>query len=203
MRTTCDANALGPSAPQPKTHGARVIPDFDHNGLLPPHGHDATKRSNRSPYASTLLEVIKKLGWSSHRRSLLMGLIDYRAELRKIGLFGVQWLDGSFVERHDKEPNDIDVVTFVSSEHRAAVAQPGFSRLQSPASKQAFGVDAYFVGVNTSETYRAQVVYWSGLFGHSREGVWKGMIEVPLGSDDADQDEHAAALLRGEGPDES
>jgi hypothetical protein len=55
--------------------------------------------------------------------------------------------------------------------------------------KAHFKVDAQFISLDNSP---AQIVdqtrFWFGLFSHRRNGLWKGLLQIPLavGSDDAD-----------------
>ena len=52
--------------------------------------------------------------------------------------------------------------------------------------KSQYKCDAYFVDGNTNMvSLITQVTYWHGLFGHKRSShMWKGMLRVPLVSDD-------------------
>jgi hypothetical protein len=91
------------------------IPPFSIDGVLPPYvgpsgpggfSHDM------SPYVASAVEIVSTFGTSGKRKKILAHWLDHRADLRAVGLQqGFQWLDGSFVE--DKDPNDLDVVTFV------------------------------------------------------------------------------------------
>ena len=65
-----------------------------------------------SPYAATALEVVTTFGDSPERQVILRGWLAHRAAMREAGFRkGFQWLDGSFVE--DKQPRDLDIVTFL------------------------------------------------------------------------------------------
>ena len=70
-----------------------------------------------SPYTVSLSEVIKRHATSEARVRILTGLLDFRADLRAVGINdGLQWLDGSFVEDVEgirgRAPADMDLVTF-------------------------------------------------------------------------------------------
>lgn len=91
-----------------------MIPDFDHNGVLPPHTGDPRVRTDMSPYPVAMLEVVKRFGISAERRVILAGLLQMRADMRAAGIAGFQWLDGSFCQdieaQEGRPPGDIDVV---------------------------------------------------------------------------------------------
>lgn len=124
----------------------------------------------------------------------MRGLLDYRKKLNEIGLKdGFQWLSGSFLENieslESRPPRDIDIVTFV---HRpsnyaddsiwASFVTENKNLFDFPSAKREFKCDAYFVDLNViPQSVVAQTRYWFGLFSHRRGGLWKGMLEVPLG----------------------
>ena len=93
------------------------IPQWDSRGLLPPHLGGGTSADRRSPYRVSLLEMVERFGSTPARRKLMAGFLGFRAALHQAGLTqGFQWVNGSFVtdvmKRDNKEPQDIDVVTF-------------------------------------------------------------------------------------------
>lgn len=93
------------------------IPPFTRGGALPPYVGNPVSPSDRSPYVTTLVEVVARFATSARRGDILRGYLDYRAALREVGFVsGYQWLDGSFVEcveeTRGKPPNDLDLVTF-------------------------------------------------------------------------------------------
>ena len=51
----------------------------------------------RSPFVVTSVEMVRAYGHSAKRQMILRGLLGYRERLRKLGLHGIQWLNGSFV----------------------------------------------------------------------------------------------------------
>lgn len=77
-----------------------MIPAFGPSGVLPPFiDADATARPGASPYLTTMTEIVRRFGTSAERLAILRGLLDYRAELLRVGIVrGFQWIDGSFVE---------------------------------------------------------------------------------------------------------
>jgi hypothetical protein len=91
------------------------IPPFSIDGVLPPYvgtTGPGGSAQDMTPYAVTTIEVASTLGTSDKRKMILRQWLQHRAALRRLGFQrGFQWLDGSFVE--NKDPNDLDVVTFV------------------------------------------------------------------------------------------
>ena len=182
------------------------IPDFDHNGVLPPHiGDHSTNSGRMSPYLTTSTELAVKLGTTDERRQILLGFFELRAALRQLGVkAGFQWLDGSFAEDAEKTrgsaPNDIDVVTFYEPFTVPATLPPAVAVLvpvfaDSDATKQRFRVDHILVPLASTPDRMAdarrlveEVRYWFGLFSHRRsDDVWKGMLQLPLDTSTDDQ----------------
>jgi hypothetical protein len=168
-----------------------------HDGLLPPFVGLATATDNRSPYATTVPELIIRFGTSRRRRELLAGLIAYRKRLRAFGLHdGLQWINGSFVEDSEslrgRPPSDIDVVTFASlgkarSTHEQVVEafRANAGLFNNLSVKAAHGCDAYFVDTALPpDKLIASTGYWANLFGHQRDTCrWKGIVMVKLVDD--------------------
>ncbi|HXF46829.1 MAG TPA: hypothetical protein VNK91_12000 [Burkholderiaceae bacterium] len=174
------------------------IPKLTTSGALPPFvGDTPTDEAQMAPYAVAFSELANRFGTTPQRWSLLNGLARYRAALRKAGIIaGFQWIDGSFLEDAEalrgRPPADIDLVTFAilppAMTPRAFVAAYS-ALLDHHAAKAAYGCDAYFVdlglGARRPELLVAQTRYWFGLFSHQRaSGLWKGMLQVDLYSDD-------------------
>ncbi len=165
------------------------IPDFDHNGVLPPHLGLPTDPRQLSPYPVTALEVCEKFGTSLERRNILRGWLELRAALRQLGhASGFQWLDGSFMEdvetRRGSPPNDIDVVSFLPAgnpqNQNAAILNVLADRAGVKAQYKVdhLVVRLFWPGDVVVEHSR----YWCGLFSHRRlDGIWKGMLKVDLG----------------------
>jgi hypothetical protein len=59
-----------------------------------------------------------------------------------------------------------------------------FDRAQAKAN---FDCDAYFIDLHNPVDFTiSQITYWFGLFTHQRvTQLWKGILQVPLESDDA------------------
>ena len=91
------------------------IPSFSIDGVLPPYispSGPAGRAEDMSPYVVSAFEVVSTFGGSNERAKILDGWLRHREELRSLGFQrGFQWLNGGFVE--NKEPRDLDVVTFL------------------------------------------------------------------------------------------
>ncbi|WP_052200929.1 hypothetical protein [Terriglobus sp. TAA 43] len=193
--------------PLPAAGNEETIPPFTSSGVLPPYiGGNPTIPANMSPYRVTLLEVVQRFSHSSERRTILAGFLAHRAHLIGIGITGVQWLDGSFLEdienTEERSPGDIDVVSFIvrppayqADNDAWNTFWMGHSTAFDPEqAKVSYQTDAYFVDVMWGPAYVIkQTAYWFGLFSHKRStGLWKGMLEVVL---DSQQDDAAASQL--------
>ncbi len=177
------------------------IPAFTIDGVLPPFvGSGPTDIASISPYTATAQEVVASLGSTEGRRTILRGWLRHRAAIRALGFDrGFQWLDGSFVE--DKDPRDLDVVSFVhyplgmNQMQVATTMQSNRNEFSPAGAKLAYRLDAYFVELDaTPETIVLLTRYWSGLFSHRRgDFLWKGMVQIGLG--DVGDDAAALAVL--------
>src|SRR5690554_6911742 len=93
------------------------IPDWNSQGVLPPHDPVEPTSVERSPYVVSLTDFILHFGTTQNRQSILIGLLNFRASIHAAGLIhGFQWVDGSFLEDienlENRPPADIDIVTF-------------------------------------------------------------------------------------------
>lgn len=147
-----------------------------------------------------MLDLARSLGDSQVRRSFLGGFLDFRAALRETGIpEGFQWVDGSFVEdtaRHDREPRDIDVVTFFRlpvGQTEQAFFEQHAALVERSAVKAVYHVDSFFVPLDTTHLryFVRQVALWNTLWSHTRELEWKGYLEVDL----LDPEDSAAKAL--------
>ena len=152
--------------------------------------------SQVSPYLSTSYELCVHFATSPQRIAILKGFLDFRAELRKQGLTNaVQWLDGSFLEnvesRESRAPNDLDLVTVYwgySRDFQNALVSnfPAFE--DGRLSKAHFHLDHYPFDAEDHPLFTARYSsYWIQLFSHNRQGIWKGMLEIPLDTPASDQ----------------
>ena len=166
------------------------IPDWDPSGLLPPFIGAPASGGQRSPYQVGLTDLVLRYSDTASRRILLNGLMDFRAALHTVGLRqGFQWVNGSFIEhtmhRSQQEPRDIDIVTFFSLPD--TLEEPQLMKdypllFNPPANKQRYGVDSYFVGLDSTDiSYLVRrIVYWYGLWSHDRTNQWKGYLQIDL-----------------------
>lgn len=159
------------------------IPDFDIHGCLPPFLGDDPATHGRSPYRASAEELVATFGTTVQRLLLLFGWFKFRRDLRRAGFTtGYQWLCGSFVE--EKEPNDIDVVTFAEIPTGIDARHPEHGHLFSvKETKARFGCDAYWVPLNQWDVRSRlkQTTYWHGLFSHQRDSLaYKGIVRVDL-----------------------
>ena len=184
-----------------------MIPDWSSSGVLPPIRQGAQPTTaDRSPYKSSMLDFSDRFNTSSERKSLLIGLLDYRNALRDVGLnSGFQWLDGSFVENveslADRPPSDIDVVTFCNlpaGKSQEDLVKEAPELFTHGAVKNTYQVDSYFVflGSTLDKPIIDQVSYWHSLWSHSRNLTWKGFVEVGLDLVEGD-DINARIQLKG------
>lgn len=174
-----------------------MIPNFNISNVLPPFvGLDPTSPALCSPYESSMSLFVARFGTSNERNIVLKGLLAYRAQLRAIGITsGFQVLDGSFVEDCEKirnrPPSDIDLVTFsylpVAGANVLPFVQTNIELFDQNLTKNKYKCDAYFVDLGKdSRLIVEDSFYWYGLFSHQRDtNLWKGMVRVPLISDDA------------------
>lgn len=186
------------------TTNADIFPGWDAAGVMPPINPDGPVGVARSPYTVSLSELSARLGNTEPRRDLLEGLLDFRAMLRTTGLNqGWQWIDGSFVEDIEetagRPPNDIDVVTFsrIPDGRTQESLLQDFPDLFFPAEAKArYGIDAYFIPLNQTPAEKIvdYAAYWHGLWSHTREGLWKGYLQIDLS--DADDATARAVLAR-------
>jgi hypothetical protein len=182
-----------------------MIPPFNLSGVLPPYiGPSPVVPAGLSPYDTSMKEMAEALATTSERAAILRGLIALRGRLQALGITnGYQWCAGSFCEDIEKlegrSPGDIDVVTFFirpihPNDNAAwgAFVAANVSVFDPAQAKAAFRCDAYYVDANNPLTQViTQVTYWHGLLGHRRTShMWKGMLRLPLVSDDADALSH-------------
>jgi len=175
------------------------IPDFDHNYVIPPHLGMPTNRTQVSPYVANSVEFIDKFATSVQRIKILEGFLNFRKELRSVGISeGWQWVDGSFCENIEiaekRPPNDLDIITISSFTEGEELEQlvTNSSHLFEPSEvKKNYSLDHYWIDINHNNYNEPMVLvdtvrYWIQLFCHNRKGVWKGMISIPLNSEQED-----------------
>jgi len=187
-----------------------TIPKWNADVVLPPFDAVNPTSANRAPYPVNMTDLVLHFGTTAERRTILDGLLRYRAALHAVGLTdGFQWIDGSFAENIEllekRPPKDMDVVTFFrlppGKTQRDVLLNNGalFDRKQT---KPAFHVDAYPVCVGgIAESLIERSTYWYSMWGHRRSRVWKGFLEVSLSAaDDATAMANLAAAGKGAVP---
>ena len=166
------------------------VPEWNDRGLLPPYVEDRTIPNSRSPYQISLIDMMLRFGDTAARRQILTGFLDFRAALHTAGIVqGFQWVNGSFVEnviqKEGREPRDIDVVTFfhLPDDYTQETFSLEFPSLfDHRANKAKYHTDGYFVALDTGDIryLSRRIAYWNSLWSHTREGVWKGYLEIDL-----------------------
>jgi hypothetical protein len=187
-----------------------VIPPLNLSGVLPPFlGSSPSEISVMSPYSTSMSEIARHFCTSPERINLFTGLVGYRKALLAVGITqGWQWIDGSFCEDVEalrgRPPGDIDVVSlFVRPAHATAQADweaffmAHIHLFWNVHTKPTFGCDAFLVDIGLpAHQVFAQITYWFGLFTHQKATLlWKGLLQVPLTSDDDDAVEYVNSLV--------
>lgn len=177
------------------------IPNFNSEGVLPPYIGRKGPPEWLSPYPTTAVEVVMVLGLTEARRTMIKGWLEHRAELRALGFrHGFQWLVGSFVE--DREPNDLDTVTFlfrpsgvVEGNNLSELMQAHPQVFDRKQVKEIYSTDFMTVDLGISPGELAKEVgYWINLFSHRRnDHVWKGLLQINL--DDEAEDKAALTMI--------
>ena len=179
-----------------------MIPAWNPSHVLPPirPGQKGTS-PDRSPYSVSLPQVVERFASSPDRIAILRGLLAYRDELGKHGIFhGFQWLDGSFMEHkevlEEAPPNDMDVVTFFrlpEGETQKTLAPKISDLFNSEKTKLQYHVDAYpcILGEPMENNHVKRVSYWYSMWSHRRNSLWKGFLQVNL----SQEEDHAASGL--------
>jgi len=174
-----------------------LIPDFDHNSVIPPKLENPTRPEDLSPFSCTTLELCEKFATSKERVEILFNLLKFRLTLCDLGVEnGFQWLDGSFTENveelQSRPPNDLDLVTFYSE---VDLSKQEFVYKELPEfftpslAKTNYKLDHYAVDLNINPFDLVEYTrYWIQLFTHNRQGIWKGMLKIRLGTTESDKE---------------
>ncbi len=179
-----------------------MIPDFDHNHVIPPHLGNPTLPFHVSPYDCSIIDVCRKFAISKRRILILKNFIEFRKKMNDLDItHGFQWLDGSFMENievsQQREPNDLDLITFLdlSKINNIGFLLNNFEDFFSPnLSKMNYLLDHYHVDFSYNPLYTIeQTRYWYQLFSHNRNGIWKGILQLSLNT--PNEDEYALDYL--------
>jgi hypothetical protein len=171
--------------------------------FLPPKDENDPVSRVRSPYKTTMLEMMNKLAASKERMEIMQGFLKYRKELYKAGITnGFQWIDGSFAEDIEtlagRTPNDIDIVTFYylpDGITQESLFNKNPSLFDHNYVRNMFRADSYPVqlGDICDDTIVDQIVYWYSLWSHTRNNTWKGFLRIDLSECD---DSKAESFLK-------
>ena len=167
------------------------IPDWNDSTVIPAIDPGDPVSPERSPYGASLLDIVRRFGHTRARRQLLKGLLDFRSELHVAGFVdGFQWLNGSFAEnielREDRDPCDIDLVTFFYGPEEYDSINTLFYVLDRDRIGETHSIDHYHVALSelspTNIVERAR--YWYSVLSHRRRDyLWKGFVEIDLAAD--------------------
>lgn len=93
------------------------LPPFNAKGLLPDGIHPATEGEFKE-------RCVDPFTTSRTRQLVFDGLCRYRKDLTGLGVNITQWVDGSFTDESRVDPEDIDLVNFVSAHEINAIPAP-------------------------------------------------------------------------------
>ena len=168
-----------------------MIPTSSNSGVLPPFSGDNPATSIRSPYRSDLPKFAQRFATNQTRAEIFIGFLRLRKKLLLLGIRGLQWCNGSFVETKNM-PGDIDVVTMyqpLGSEEKDSINPANYDVFDNSLAKQSYLTDAYYVAISTDYSFIKTVAYWHSLFSHRRETMeWKGFIELKLDGDGSEEE---------------
>lgn len=175
-----------------------MIPSFDHNGVLPPYLVNPALGANLvSPYLTTSLEFCQRFSTSPQRIVILRKFISFRKEMRKFGISGFQYLDGSFLEDIEnstlnRPPNDLDLLTFFnpfSPDQETLIFADFADFANRTLCKTNYSLDHMPINLGTNPHDLVEFTrYFIQLFTHNRSNVWKGMLKLDVGKLDEDVD---------------
>lgn len=140
---------------------------------------------DRSPYNIDSCHFVERFAFSSERRIIVEGFLEYRNLLYLQSITeGFQWIDGSFLEDVEalemRNPRDVDVVTFFRLP-KGKTQEDLADDLHPDAIKMRYHVDGYYVELADMVEWRVrQTVYWYSMWSHRRDNRWKGFIQIPL-----------------------
>jgi hypothetical protein len=155
-----------------------MIPAPRSDGWLPTGRYSSTVDEIKSTY-------VDKFPWSLTRQRCYERWIDRRRDVLKILPIVAEWVDGSFIGP-DRDPTDIDIVTFVLGSHvdaLGATERRQLDDMNSFRSRFAPQCDARFVEVrHDGESDRAAYLrsrgYWDEEWSRQYELPPKGYLEV-------------------------
>jgi hypothetical protein len=150
--------------------------EFDENGHLKPY--DIIKVD-----LVTVKQVfVDEMSFSTTRKRIFENYLEYLAILHELIPSGfTQWIDGSFTTRK-RNPNDIDILTFIPFEIFKKNAKEIDKLRQWKYDKQK-GIDGYFLELfpETHQDYKffnSDYIEWYRTFSRNRSNQEKGIIEL-------------------------
>lgn len=180
-----------------------MIPPFDHNGVIPPYlGNPASSSNFVSPYPTDSLELCQRFATSKERIEILKRFMAFREEMRKFGISGFQYLDGSFLEdiensSEKRPPNDLDLLTFyapITSDQETEILNNFSDFVDRSKCKINFRLDHLIVNLGSHPVNIVEFTrYFIQLFTHNRSNVWKGMLKLDVGI--VGEDDSAVSFL--------
>lgn len=175
-----------------------MIPSYDHNGVIPPYlGNPAHGSNQVSPYPTTSLELCHRFAISPQRIIILKKFFAFREEMRKCGISGFQYLDGSFLEdiensSRNRPPSDLDLLTFylpVTSAQETNIMTNFIEFVDRVQCKTNYSLDHLMVNLGSHPVNIVEFTrYYVQLFTHNRSNVWKGMLKLDVGIVGEDDD---------------
>lgn len=145
--------------------------------------------SGRAPFRVSMFQFVNRFCFSDRRREILEGFCSLRKAYYKAGIrVGFQWVNGSFSENIKEKPGDIDVVTFFENpygsqqELEIALFSCGVHMRDRKGTKDKFHCDAFYMDMTLQfgHNFVERTAYWYGLFSHTRDSIWKGMVQLDL-----------------------
>lgn len=176
----------------------QMIPNFDHNGVIPPHlGNPGAGGNQMSPYPTTPLEFCQRFATSPERIDILKKFLQFRSEMRKCGISGFQWLDGSFLEdvensSRKRPPSDLDLLTFfnpVTPAQNTDIMTNFKEFVDRKECKTKYKLDHLLINIGSHPLTTIEFTrYFLQLFTHNKDQVWKGMLKLDVGLANEDDD---------------
>ena len=183
----------------------RHIPEWDRRGFLPPWLGEHRQVGSHPPYLVPLTDFVLRFGDTARRREILTRFLDYRNALHTAGLVrGFQWVNGSFVTNTaqiaNREPNDIDVVTFyhlLEGYTQEMLLDAFLAAFNNTDVLENYATDTHLVCLDTDHMFYLLKVaaFWHSLWSHTIESHRKGYLAISLSND---TDASARAILSGE-----
>lgn len=161
------------------TESMNIIPSFQKNGELPQGRYLATSTEFESRFVDTF-------PLSLTRRRLFDGWATRRQRMSELVRIEYEWIDGSFVTGK-RDPNDIDLVTFIDANTFEALDQADREKLTALAQgaypRVEFSCDCYLVlispeGHSDHITYLVNRGYWDHFWSRNRDKNQKGYIMI-------------------------